>query len=174
MFSPQIYGKIFSDHEPRLIYRLIVPTGDREIATIDQKPVIVSEVRDHFQVHWKYDDKFPTVRRFIVEYRPGNDTKWLRVRQDAEVGAVPVASYAVNAPELVDAFSVRVVLVDDEGQALARTKEAVVVRNEGVGCDSVPITSVQANSNPSSIVFTWKRPQCDESIAQIVGYEYSV
>jgi hypothetical protein len=59
---------------------------------------------------------------------------------------------------------------------LARTNEAVVIRSEGVGCDSTAavVAPVEVHTTPSSVTFSWKRPQCDESLSRIDGYEYSL
>lgn len=85
-------------------------------------------------------------------------------------------SYSVSSAELVNAFSVRVMVVDDEHRAIARTKEAIVGSGSATSCEGVGGVpqDIRADGGLDSLTFTWKEPDCDKTESAIVGYEYMV
>lgn len=137
---------------------------------------ILSELL-HCQVHWKADDSVPDAHRFVVEYRAGNESRWLRVEQEAEAAKMAGAgSLSVVAPELDsdNAFSVRVLFIDAENQALAATGEQLVAHAGGDNeCEErapdAPV--VEGAPGTDSVEFSWQRPDCE---GDIQGYEYAV
>lgn len=159
----------YVDHEPRQVYRFMFTTADKPTATLDIRPVIVKEGDSRYTVHWKKPEGL-AIERFVVEYKPNNDTKWLRLPEDREV--TDDDSYQVTGPELADAFSVRIVAIGKDGSAVALTKEALVSGGAGdcEGPRGVP-KSVRVDSSRSSLTFSWQEPDCR---ASVLGYEYSV
>lgn len=121
-------------------------------------------------------------KKFIIEYCLRNsdedsNQKWLRASEDRLSNADEI-SYSINAStdELSNAFSVRIIFVDDNGIVLARTKESLIAQGDEAACNSTGgiIRGITVDSTINSLTFTWKRPDCDEKNEKIVGYEYSV
>ena len=100
--------------------------------------------------------------------------RWVRILEDREARD-DEDSYSVSSAELVNAFSVRVVVVDDEQRAVARTKEALVGSGASScqGLGGIP-QDIRVDGGLDSLSFTWQEPDCDETETAIVGYEYTV
>lgn len=111
---------------------------------------------------------------FVVEYRPGNESKWRRVAAEPEA-AKAEQSMSVIAPELStdNAFSTRVVFADAKRRSLAVTGEALVAhRADGKSCERMgPERPKLEGRGADSAEFSWSRPECEGNIQ---GYEYTV
>lgn len=160
----------YVDHEPRKVYRISLTTAAQPALLLDTEPVVVKD-GDLYTVHWKKPEEVMSTK-FIVEYKPANETRWRRVHEDRDASE-DEESYSVSAPELNNAFSVRVVVVDDEQRAVARTKEALI--SGGVGaCEGVSgaPSEIRVQQSGNTITFTWNTPSCDQETSNILGYEY--
>lgn len=163
------------DHEPRRIYRLVFSTADQPTTQLEETPIIVGEKSENYAVHWKAPASGLDIERFVVEYRPDNSTRWERVGADREAVSGE-ESYSVEAAELGQAFSVRVVMVGAEDRAVAKTREALVKNQNSKACSSlagIP-TSVRAQPAIDKLTFTWNEPTCEDSTTNVLGYEYAV
>uniref|UniRef100_A0A7E4VM27 Fibronectin type III domain protein n=1 Tax=Panagrellus redivivus TaxID=6233 RepID=A0A7E4VM27_PANRE len=163
----------YVDHEPRKVYRTSVTTAAQPALSLEIEPVIVKDGDNHYTIHWKKPDNVAATK-FIVEFKPSNETRWVRLQEDREVRD-DEESYSVSATELNNAFSVRVIVVDDEQRAVARTKEALVSGGGGPceGAAGAP-TDVRVLPSGTSITFTWEIPSCDQDLSSILGYEYMI
>lgn len=167
----------YVDHEPRRIYRLTFSTNNKAGINLDLRPIVVKEGQEgpqHYQVHWKTVEGIDA-KNFIIEYRPNNDTKWLKVSETRNFSD-ETDSYFVSAPELLNAFSCRVVFIDAQQNVIARSKEVLINEVEGNLCKGEKgiVKSITVNSSPTSLTFSWKKPECDQQETPIVGYEYMV
>ncbi|KAI1721462.1 fibronectin type III domain-containing protein [Ditylenchus destructor] len=167
----------YVDHEPKHVYRLTFASSDKSAVTLDVQPIVVKEGEQHFQVHWKRPQGIADVHKFIVEYRPKNDSRWLRANEE-RMASEDEDSYSVSAPELVDAFSARVIFVDSSKKAVAKTQEVLVSGGEdSSGCNSAggTVRDITMESTSATLSYSWNQPQCDEKAGgPIVGYEYSI
>lgn len=165
----------YVDHEPKRIYRLTFSTTQKPGINLDLRPVVVKEGQKHYAVHWKMPEGLDNVKSFLVEYRPNNDSKWLRVSEMRDFNA-DTDSYSVTTLELQNAFSCRVIFVDDKQNVLARSKEVLINESEGILCSGVKgiIKIIMIETSPRSLTFNWKKPECDQTATPIDGYEYAV
>jgi hypothetical protein len=84
----------------------------------------------------------------------------------------------VEAAELGQAFSVRVIMVGSEDRAVAKTREALVQNQNqnSKACSSlagIP-TAVHAKTAIDKLTFNWNEPTCEDSATNVLGYEYAV
>lgn len=163
----------YVDHEPRKVYRHSFTTAAQPALLVDVEPVIVKDSDNHYTVHWKKPEGVAATK-FIVEYKPANETRWMRVQEDRNANE-DEENYSVSATELSNAFSVRVVIVDDEQRAVAKTKEALVSGGVGAceGASGAP-SGIRIEPVGNSITFSWTAPTCDQDLSSISGYEYMV
>uniref|UniRef100_A0A914BWZ1 Fibronectin type-III domain-containing protein n=1 Tax=Acrobeloides nanus TaxID=290746 RepID=A0A914BWZ1_9BILA len=161
----------YVDHEPRRVYRTSVQTAAQPAIVLDVEPQIVQE-GETWTIHWKRPTGV-SARKFIIEYKPRNETRWVRILEDREARD-DEDSYSVSSAELVNAFSVRVIVVDDEYRAIARTKEALVGSGASScqGLGGIP-QDIHADGGFDSLTFTWKEPDCDQTESAIISYEYT-
>uniref|UniRef100_A0AC34QKY1 Fibronectin type-III domain-containing protein n=1 Tax=Panagrolaimus sp. JU765 TaxID=591449 RepID=A0AC34QKY1_9BILA len=160
----------YVDHEPRKVYRISLTTAAQPAILLDTEPVVVKD-GDHYTVHWKKPEEVKATK-FIVEYKPANETRWRRVKED-RTASDDEESYSVSASELNNAFSVRIVVVDDEQRAVARTKQALV--SGGVGaCEGIAgaPSDIRIQASGTTITYVWEIPACDQDLSSILGYEY--
>uniref|UniRef100_A0A914HBE2 Fibronectin type-III domain-containing protein n=1 Tax=Globodera rostochiensis TaxID=31243 RepID=A0A914HBE2_GLORO len=166
----------YVDHEPKRIYHVTIRTNTAPMQELSQKPVVV-EMGDNGQheVHWKSEPSIP-VSHFVVEFRPGNESKWRRANAEAE------PSKAANGPESLslrvrelgdNAFSVRVVFVDEQKRAVAVTGEQLIAHSAGAkSCERMaPVEPTVGEVDAHSVQFSWQRPDCE---GDIQGYEYAI
>jgi hypothetical protein len=114
-----------------------------------------------------------TVDRFIVEYRPGNETKWRQLTEQQAI-AGKAQSHSAKAPELRDAFSVRVLFVDGQSKRVVAATGEQIVRHRAAGnsCERVaPGQPVVEQRTPETLEFAWERSECE---GHVQGWEYSV
>uniref|UniRef100_A0A915DIS7 Fibronectin type-III domain-containing protein n=1 Tax=Ditylenchus dipsaci TaxID=166011 RepID=A0A915DIS7_9BILA len=159
--APQTEYKVgvvaYVDHEPKHVYRLTFSTADQSTLSLEMAPVVVKEGAQHYQVHWKKPEGLD-IYKFLVEYRPNNDSKWQKVSEE-RLATDGQESYSVAASELVDAFSVRVVFVDSKQTAVARSKEVLVSSGDqetACDADAGTVRSISVDSTAN------------------IGYEYSI
>ena len=160
----------YVDHEPRKVYRISLTTAAQPALLLDVEPVVVKDGDTH-TVHWKKPEEV-SATKFVVEYKPTNETRWRRVSED-RTASEEEDNYSVSAPELANAFSVRVIVVDEEQRAVARTKEALISGGVGAceGTAGAP-TNINVRASGSSLSFSWDVPSCDQDLSSILGYEY--
>ncbi|CAD5222389.1 unnamed protein product [Bursaphelenchus xylophilus] len=163
----------YVDHEPRRVYRLVFSTTDQPISEIDETPVVVG-AGTQYTVHWKKPATELPVKKFIVEFKPDNSTRWERVNTDRDFNGED--SFSVETNQLDKAFAVRVVLVGDAEKALATTKSVLVHDASPNNCNSVAgiPKNVKAKATKTSLTFTWDAPECEGSDSSDLGYEYSI
>ena len=142
--------------------------------------IIVFEVGDFWNLciitktwtQWK----FITESIKVVYWRENSKIsfRWVRILEDREARD-DEDSYSGSSAELVYAFSVRVIVGDDEHRAIARTKEALVGSGASScqGLGGIP-QDIRADGGFDSLTFTWSEPDCDQTESAIISYEYTV
>ncbi|KAI6201513.1 hypothetical protein M3Y96_00850200 [Aphelenchoides besseyi] len=165
----------YVDHEPRRIYRLVFTTADQPTVQLEDVPVIVGDNPENYAVHWKAPADELNVERFVVEYKSSNATRWERVSADREAVSGE-ESYSVDATDLDNAFSVRVMMVGADDRAVAKTKESLVKAHSPRACNGPAGTPTGVKVKPSlnTLTFTWTIPNCLNGAENVVGYEYAI
>ncbi|VDO74656.1 unnamed protein product [Heligmosomoides polygyrus] len=168
----------FVDHEPKLVYHLEAETAEGVMESWREKPQVVDEGEGEFSVRWNQPKTTKPVSKFIVQYRLPNETFWRSLSEPEEVedGA---KSYDVALPvmEGTSVFTVRLMALDDQSQVVARSEEVTMgeaAANACVGTAGIPEEVTVALAQPTVLRFSWAKPNCDESVAPIDGYEYLI
>lgn len=133
----------------------------------------------YFKVHWKSEPDLAGIAafdRFLVEFRPGNDTKWRRLAEqgvEESVAKTIGKTHSLRTTKLKDAFSVRVMLVDGQRKrAIAVTGEQLVRHKaNGNACERVAPEQPKGTANGTAMELSWQRTEC---VGRIQGWEYSV
>ncbi|KJH44141.1 fibronectin type III domain protein [Dictyocaulus viviparus] len=102
--------------------------------------------------------------------------RWSEKPQDVEEN---LDMYSVVLPEIEDTliFTVRVVAVGYTKEVVARTEEftmGVAAVNACIGPAGVPTEISVLMTEATQLRFGWNKPNCDESVAPIDGYEYMI
>ncbi|KAK6022291.1 fibronectin type III domain protein [Ostertagia ostertagi] len=166
----------FVDHEPKLVYHLEAETAEYPMESWREKPQVVDE-GGVFSVHWHRPSMAKPVTKFVVEYRLPNETFW-RTMDEAEVeeGA---ETYTVTLPVIpgTSIFTVRLMAIGADNEVIGRTEEVTMgeaAANACVGAAGIPEEITVDLAQPTVLRFSWSKPNCDESVAPIDGYEYLI
>ncbi|PIO68286.1 fibronectin type III domain protein [Teladorsagia circumcincta] len=142
-----------------------------------QLQFLVVDEGGFFSVHWQRPSMAKPVTKFVVEYRLPNETFW-RTMDEAEVeeGA---ETYTVTLPVIpgTSIFTVRLMAIGADNEVIGRTEEVTMgeaAANACVGAAGIPEEINVDLSQPTVLRFSWSKPNCDESVAPIDGYEYLI
>ncbi|RCN43889.1 fibronectin type III domain protein [Ancylostoma caninum] len=166
----------FVDHEPKQVYNLEAETSaSGELESWEEKPQVVDDGSHHFTVRWQLPIVEKAVNKFVVEYRLPNETTWrstepTKADEDAH-------EFSAVLPNMADTslYTVRVVAIGPQEEVVTRTEEVTVgaaAANACVGPAGIPEDVALEAAEPTALRFTWTKPNCDESVAPIDGYEY--
>ncbi|KAL3115899.1 hypothetical protein niasHT_007199 [Heterodera trifolii] len=164
----------YADHEPKRIYHMLIRTNTEPMQKLSQKPVIVEMGEGKHEVHWKSEPSVPATH-FVVEFRLGNDSKWRRaaaeIKPPKENGDQSLAARLIELED--NAFSVRVVFVDERSRAVAVTGEQLIAHKaDEKSCERMAPAVPKADEvGTDSIRFSWEQPKCE---GDIQGYEHAI
>ncbi|CAJ0598951.1 unnamed protein product [Cylicocyclus nassatus] len=168
----------FVDHEPKQVYNLEAETGHTsDMESWAEKPQVIDDGSRHFTIRWQLPPVGRGIKKFVVEYKLPNETSWRTTEiTDAEKG---MNEFSIMLPSLADAslYTVRVVAIGQNEEMVTRTDEVTVgaaAANACVGPAGVPEDVALDSAEPTVLRFTWLKPNCDESVAPIDGYEYLI
>lgn len=65
----------FVDHEPAMVYKMLVKTAQSAPANWDETPRMAIKNAQQFSVHWKKPKLTERTAKFVVEYRLPNETE---------------------------------------------------------------------------------------------------
>ncbi|CAJ0579194.1 unnamed protein product, partial [Mesorhabditis spiculigera] len=166
------------DHEPKQTYSITAQTADDSAAKWTEKPQVVEEADGVATVHWTVPPVTATpVTRFIVEYRLPSENQWQRGDEQAFDGSV--GDYSATLSNLIDVpfYAIRIIAVDESNEAVAITEELTVghaAEGACIGRGGVPRKAHLVAIGGEAAKLEWEKPECDESIAPIDGYEYLI
>ncbi|WKY00226.1 hypothetical protein Q1695_014798 [Nippostrongylus brasiliensis] len=168
----------FVDHEPKQVYHLEAQTAEEELESWRERPHVVNEGSGEFTVNWRQPRTSRPVSKFVVEFRLPNETFWRSVDEVEEVEpGTDTYSISLPAMEGSSVFTVRLLAVSADDKVVARSEEVTTgeaAANACVGPAGIPSEITVALAQPTVLRFSWNKPNCDESVAPIDGYEYLI
>uniref|UniRef100_A0A7I5E8R5 Fibronectin type III domain protein n=2 Tax=Haemonchus contortus TaxID=6289 RepID=A0A7I5E8R5_HAECO len=166
----------FADHEPKLVYHLETETTEQPVESWREKPQVVDE-EGELVVHWQRPATAKPGTKFVVEYRLPNETFWRSVDEaDVEEDG---DTFSVSLPPIpgISVFTVRLLTIGPDNEVIGRTEEVTMgeaAANACVGTAGIPAEITVELAEPTVLRFSWSKPDCDESVAPIDGYEYLI
>uniref|UniRef100_A0A158P825 Fibronectin type III domain protein n=1 Tax=Angiostrongylus cantonensis TaxID=6313 RepID=A0A158P825_ANGCA len=168
----------FVDHEPKQVYNLEAQTYEEPSDRWNEKPQEVHDECDDFRWSAAVTKGFPCNGECRPFRNQSVNSLWNTDFPTREVEK-GVEKYSVSLPEIEDAlvFNVRVIAIGDTKELIARTDEVtigVAAANACIGPAGIPTKISLLSAEATQLRFSWNKPNCDESVAPIDGYEYLI
>ncbi|KHJ90440.1 fibronectin type III domain protein, partial [Oesophagostomum dentatum] len=138
---------------------------------------IIDDGSRHFTVRWRLPSASRAIEKFVVEYKLPNETAWRNT--DITTVEKGVNEFSIVLPNMADTslYTVRIVAIGSNEEVITRTEEVTVgaaAANACFGPAGVPEDVALDSAEATTLRFTWTKPDCDESVAPIDGYEYLI